>query len=265
MVRMKKNETYVEKLIEAGMRIDERNFDEFREVKIERGIIMTAEGSAQVTIGTTKVIAGVKLELKTPYPDTPNEGNLMVDAEFVPIASPTFESGPPSEEAVELSRVVDRGVRESHCIDMAKLCLKEGELVWAVSIDIHILNYDGNLIDAASLAAIAALQDAKLPKIDLEKKTIVKDGPMVVRTKDKLPLMDAPVEVTIFKIGKKLLVDATAEEEESLEARVTMATNEKGNLCAMQKGGPGYFTTEELIQAADIAIEKGKELRRALD
>ena len=70
--------------------------------------------------------------------------------------------------------------------------------------------------------------------------------------------------MTIFKIGSKLFVDPTVEENESIEARVTMATNEKGNLCAMQKGGNGFFTRDELLQAADIAVEKGKELRKLL-
>ena len=77
-------------------------------------------------------------------------------------------------------------------------------------------------------------------------------------------MKDKPIEVTIFKIGSKLFVDPTAEEDESAEARVTMATNEKGNLCAMQKGGNGFFTRDELLQAADIAAEKGKDLRKLL-
>lgn len=257
-------EGYVKKIFESNSRLDGRGFLDFRPVKIETGVIKTAEGSARIQIGQTVVIAGVKMDVKEPYPDTPNEGNLMVDAEFVPIASPTFEPGPPGEGVIEVARVVDRGIRESKSIDMEKLCMKEGEKVWAVSIDIHVLNHDGNLIDAASLAAIAALHDTKLPKYDEETGRIVKDGPAVVSSGKKLPMKDKPIEVTIFKIGNKLFVDPTVEEDESVEARVTMGTNEKGNLCAMQKGGNGFFTRDELLQAADIAVEKGKELRKLL-
>jgi len=257
-------EGYIKKLFDSNTRIDERGFLDFRPVKIETGVIRTAEGSARVQIGNTVAVAGIKMDVKEPYPDTPNEGNLMVDVELVPIASPMFESGPPSETAVEIARVVDRGIRESKSIDMEKLCIKEGEKVWAVSIDVHILNHDGNLIDAASLAAIAALHDTKLPKYDEERGVIVKDGPAVVSSGKKLGMKDKPIEVTIFKIGSKLFVDPTVEENESIEARVTMATNEKGNLCAMQKGGNGFFTRDELLQAADIAVEKGKELRKLL-
>ena len=77
--------------------------------------------------------------------------------ELIPLASPDFESGPPREKAIELARVVDRGIRESETIDMAKLCITPEEKVWIVFIDVHVLDYDGNLFDACSLAASAAL------------------------------------------------------------------------------------------------------------
>ena len=52
--------------------------------------------------------------------------------ELVPFASPMFESGPPREDAIELARVVDRGIRHSEIVDKKKLCItpgKEGNLL----------------------------------------------------------------------------------------------------------------------------------------
>ena len=255
---MKKNESYVRKLIEEGTRIDGRSLEDFREISVKTGVIETAEGSAEVNIGNTKVLVGVKMEVKEPYPDSPNEGGFIVDAEFVPLASPDFENGPPDEEAVELARVVDRGIRESHAVDMEKLCIKEKESAWTVHIDIHVLDHDGNLIDAASLGALAAILDTKMPKWDAENKKIIREF------KGKLPVSEKPVEITVVKIGNKLLVDPTAEEEFALDARLTVATLENGELCAMQKGGDGYFTVTEIQQAVELAIDKGKELRKLL-
>jgi exosome complex component RRP42 len=60
---------------------------------VEQGIIEKAEGSARVLLGKTEVMAGVKIETGEPFPDTPNEGVLTVNAELVPLASPTFEPG----------------------------------------------------------------------------------------------------------------------------------------------------------------------------
>src|SRR4030067_1125763 len=104
---------YVNNLASRKMRIDKRGQDEFRPITIETGVIFKAEGSARVKIGKTEVLAGVKLAVGTPYADSQDEGVLMVGAEFSPIASPDFEKGPPAEDAVELARVVDRGIRES--------------------------------------------------------------------------------------------------------------------------------------------------------
>jgi len=145
---------YVKKMVSEGKREDGRGFEDFRKLSIEQGYIKNAEGSAMVTLGETKVLVGVKMEIGEPFPDRPDEGVLMVNAELGPIASPDFESGPPDEQSVELARVVDRGVRESKVIDMKKLCIEPGEKVWMVCVDIHVLNDCGNLIDASSLGDI---------------------------------------------------------------------------------------------------------------
>jgi exosome complex component RRP42 len=251
---LKASENYVRKLIEEGMRIDERGFDQFRKIKIETDVIKKAEGSARVLLGNTHVLVGVKMSVNVPFPDTPDEGVLIVNAELVPVASPTFDPGPPDEESIELARIVDRGIRESNCIDLEKLCIEEGKKAWNVNIDIHVLDHDGNLIDASALGAMAALLNAKIPRYEDEK---VVYG----EYEGKIPIKDTPIAVTVTKISNKLLIDANLEEESALDARITIATNENGDLCAIQKGGTGFFTSEELKKAADLSIEKGKELR----
>ena len=236
---LKATESYVRKIIEEGMRIDNRKFDEFRPIKIEKNVIKTAEGSARIMIGNTNILVGVKLSVGEPFADMQNEGVLIVNAELVPVASPTFEAGPPNENAIELARVVDRGIRESKAIDLESLCIQEGKEVWMVNIDIHVLDHDGNLIDAAALGAITALLNTKIPKYE--------NGKINLEQSERdLPIKDIPIAITTVKISDKLLIDTNVEEENALDARITLATNEKGELCAAQKGGDGYFTTEEL-------------------
>jgi len=154
---------YLANLAEQGKRADGRRFDEYRNIEIETNIISKAEGSARVKIGNTQVIAGIKMDAGEPYSDSPESGVMTTAAELIPLASPDFESGPPRENAIELARVVDRGIRESEVIELDKLCIEPGEKVWIVFIDIHIIDYDGNLFDAASLAALAALMTTKVP------------------------------------------------------------------------------------------------------
>jgi exosome complex component RRP42 len=248
---------YILKLLESGERVDRRKMDEFRKIKVETGIIKRAEGSAKVKMGKTDVIVGVKMDLGTPFADIPNMGVLKTGAEFTPIASPDFESGPPSEDATELARVVDRGIRESECIDLEKLCLEEGEKVWEVFVDVHIINHDGNLIDASSLAAVSALKTAKIPELEDEK--IIRD-----KLVKKLPIKHIPVTVTVGKALNNFIIDPLKEEEEVLNSKLSIAVMEDGKICAMQKSGNYALSTEDIEKMIDLAVKKEEELRKLL-
>ncbi|MCX6707945.1 MAG: exosome complex protein Rrp42 [Candidatus Woesearchaeota archaeon] len=242
--------------LKKGIRYDGRKIDEYRDVEIEYGISKSAEGSARVRIGKTEVIVGIKLALDKPYPDTPDEGCLMVGAELLPLSSPDFELGPPSIESIELARVVDRGVREAKAIDTKKLCITKGEKVWMVFIDICAINNEGNLMDAAGLAAIAALKDTKFPKYDGVEINYRE------HTKDKMPLKMHPIPVTVYKIGDTILVDPNLEEEQCFDARLTVTTTEKGNLCALQKGGDSPLKIEDIDAMMELGMKKSSELRK---
>lgn len=244
--------------LKENMRADSRACHEYREVVVERGISKTAEGSARVKIGETEVIAGVKLSVEKPFSDTPDDGNLMVNAELLPLSNPDFEPGPPGIQAIELARVVDRGIRESKAIDTEKLCVKSGEQVWTVSVDICSINDDGNLFDASALAAIAAIQDARYPSFD--GKTIDYKKP----TNKGLPLKKVPVSVTVLKIGDSYVVDPAKHEEELISARLTVASTENGELCALQKGGDTPLSTEDIKAMVELGVEKAQELRSKL-
>src|SRR5256886_5226351 len=78
-------------LVTKGKRIDERGLESYRPIQIQVGLIEKANGSAQVFLGKSKVLAGIKVEIGEPFPDTPEEGVLTVNAELVPLASPSFE------------------------------------------------------------------------------------------------------------------------------------------------------------------------------
>lgn len=250
---------HVESLLKQGKRIDGRKLEEYRKpIKVEAGFIETAEGSARVTIGETEVLVGVKMAVETPYPDSPDKGNLMVGAELTPLSNPEFETGPPGIQAIELARVIDRAIRESKFIDSEKLCIEKGEKVWAIMIDVCPVNDAGNLFDAGALGAIAALKSARFPEYDGEKIDYKK------HTDKKLPLQKTPVSVTVHKIGEKLIIDPLTEEEKASDARLTVVQREDGKLCALQKGGSMPISSDELGAMLKLGIEKGKELMKFL-
>ena len=69
---------------------------------------------------------------------------------------------------IELSRVVDRGIRESKMINLDDLVLLEGKSVYTVFVDVSVLNADGNLFDAVSYAASVALSLTKFKKYKID-------------------------------------------------------------------------------------------------
>jgi len=247
-------------LLEKGKRLDGRELTDYRELKIDQGIIERAEGSARVRLGKTEIVVGTKVEMGEPFSDTPNEGVLTVNAELVPLASPKFEAGPPDENSIELARVVDRGIRESKVIDTEKLCIEKGKKVFVVFVDVYVLNHDGNLIDASALAAVAALLNTKMSNYEVE------DGEVKLKSGyTQLPIKQHPITVTCAKIGEKLVVDPGLEEEQVMDARLSMAIDDDGDICAIQKGGTGYFTPEQVIEVSKLAKDKAKEIRKKLD
>ncbi|MHC1610766.1 MAG: exosome complex protein Rrp42 [Candidatus Methanospirareceae archaeon] len=241
---------YVYNLIESGKRIDGRGFRDYREISVERDVIKKAEGSALVKIGDTAVLVGVKLEPGTPFPDDPKRGVLMTNAELRPGASPDFELGPPNETSVELARVVDRGIRSSEAIDLEKLCIEEGERVWITFIDIHPLDNDGNLVDAAALGAIASLLNTRIPN---DRYGLTGD--------DTLSIRDTPVAVTMAKIGENILVDPNLYEENAATSKLTVISNADGSISGMQKSGSGGLKEEEIAEMVEIGIEKAGIIR----
>jgi len=246
--------------ISAGKRLDERSLDEIRPLQIEIDVIKKASGSAWVKLGKTQVIAGVKVETGEPFEGLENSGAMIITAEVLPIASPHIEPGPPDEETIELARVVDRGVRESEMLDLSKLVLVPGKIVYTIFVDCSIINVDGNLFDATSYAVVSALASCKLPVFEIKDDKVVETG----KTQEP-PITTIPVSITTVKIGDYLLLDPNTEEEACMDARLTITTNSRGSIVAMQKGLKGYFTVDEVKGIADKARIKGEEIRVKLE
>jgi exosome complex component RRP42 len=247
-------------LLSKEKRLDNRGLMDFRPITIETGVIERANGSARVQVGNTQVIAGVKIELGEPFPDAPDKGLLVVNAEVLPLASAYAEPGPPDEDAIELARVVDRGIRESHMIDLSKLALIPGRKVCAVFVDVNVLNTDGNLLDASSYATVASIATSKMPKFYVDENGQIRQSDEII----PLPINGIPISITMARIGDTLIVDPTSEEEAVMDARITLVVDENGNLCAGQKGQPGTLNFDQVKLATKIAKAKAKEIREII-
>ena len=235
-------------------RIDGRSQWEGRNLVVEHSVLPRAEGSARVRMGDTIVLAGVKFQIMQPYPDRPNQGGLMCSADVRPIAGRNWEAGPPSPEAIELGRVVDRGIRESGCIDVDSLCIIPGEKAWQVILDLFAVSDDGNLFDAFALAGIAALRNATVPAERFE-----------VGEDYALPVSKTPIMCSYHKVGGRFVYDASSREELGGDERIHITLGDDDNVHSLQKGLKGIFSSEEFYEIMTNARERTKELRKIVD
>jgi len=252
--------TQILELLEQGKRIDGRALDEPREITIEINAIPKANGSARVRLGDSEVLCGVKIQPDKPFPDMGDKGIFMCTAELLPLSHPTVETGPPQAPVIELARVVDRGIRESHMVDVSQLVIEKDKSVVGVFADIVVIDYDGNLFDACSYSAAAALLTSKTPKW-----TMVDDKVTLVEGEESpLAITTIPVSVTMGKIGNHIIVDPNGDEWDSMDARVTITSDSDGNIVALQKGGSEGFTLEEMHQCGDISVRVGAKIREII-
>jgi len=252
------NRKQIETLLGKDTRLDGRKPFDYRDVIIETGVSNNAEGSARVKIGKTDVIVGIKLGTQEPYTDHEDEGTMMTGMEYSPASAERYESGPPKINAIETARVIDRGIRESGFIDWKKLCIVEGEKVWSIFIDIYSINDDGNMLDAGAIGAVAALKMTRLPELDEDNK--VKYGEF---TDTPLPLTEnTPFTMTFYKIGDKLLIDPTRDEQDAADSRLTLGIAKVGKEYIISSAQKGEITPlsgddlKEIIAQSEKVYDK---------
>ncbi len=248
-------------LLKQERRIDGRTLDEQRPLIIETGVIPKANGSARTRLGNTEVITGVKIQPDKPFPDLGDKGILICTAEILPLADPNVEPGPPTEDVIELARVVDRGIRETEMIDLGQLVLIENKSVIGLFIDSSVIDVDGNLFDVCSYASVAAILSCSVPKYEIKDEQPV----LVEGVTSKPPVKTIPISVTMARIGDYIVVDPTKEEEACMDARITITTNSEGNICALQKGGHDGFTVDQLVRCSEIAVSEGTKIRKKFE
>jgi len=163
--------------IKANCRIDARTCIESRLLKRnsqtekQRIRFGVENGQCCVQIGQTKVITQSMLKIICPKPAKPNEGKIKFNIEFTSLshsAEYNQQTNTLSEMRVEISNFIEKVVKSSRATDSEGLCIIQGKLAWSLTVELQLLNDDGNLMDAFFLAAILALKNTRLPEVSLK-------------------------------------------------------------------------------------------------
>lgn len=253
--------SYIKSNLRKEERIDGRGLWDYREFNIKSDIIASAEGSADVTLGDTRIITGLKYEVGEPFPDLPDEGVCTVMAELLPLASPLFERGPPDEQSIELARVVDRGIRHADCVQTKKLCIKEKEAVYILFVDMYVMNHDGNLIDAGAIGALTTLLSAHVPEGIIGENGLEWTGKYLT---GKDIVNELPLALTYGKVDDIVFLDPKLPEELICEGKISISVTEN-KITSIQKSGAATFSIEEINMLGEKSLEIGQKLRKQLN
>ena len=253
---------YIIKNLKNENRIDGRGLWDYREFKITSDPVSSAEGSADVSLGDSRIITGLKYDIGEPFPDLPNEGVCTIMAELLPLASPLFERGPPDEQSIELARVVDRGIRHADCVQTKKLCIKENEAVYILFVDMYVINYGGNLIDCGGVSALTTLISASIPEGTWsEENGLQWTGKYL--TGDQI-VNELPLVITYGKIDDIIFLDPNLAEELVSDGKISISVTED-KITSIQKSGSATFSFDEIKMLCKKSLEIGQKLRKDLN
>ncbi|XP_042628374.1 exosome complex component RRP45 [Cyprinus carpio] len=251
------------KAIEEKKRLDGRQTYDYRNIKITFG---TDYGCCSVELGKTRVFCQVSGELVPPKDSRPTEGIMFFNLELSPMASPAFEPNRQSELLVTLNRQLERCLRNSKCIDTESLCVVSGEKVWQIRVDVHVLNHDGNLMDAASIAAISALSHFRRPDVAIQGRDVTVFSP---EERDPIPLsiyhMPICVSFAFFLQGSYLLVDPCEREERVKDGLLVIAMNKHREICSIQSSGGIMLLKDQVLRCSKIASVKVSEITELIN
>lgn len=220
-----------------------------RPTKISAGLLqLHTVGSSLVRLGNTQVLCGITLQIGVP--SIPNQGDIVVTA-------------PSSQE--ELQRIL------MDMMDLSSLGISEGQAAWRLQVSLQVLQDDGNIWDASFLAAIAALQNTRLPATQRNEKA----GTMEILEDDtdegsplKFHYTPVPLTVGIYydEDDEKthLLADPTPQEEHLLEGCMTMVVSDDDEIVHLQHSSKVGLGRDQLAVCAHMAYGRGKEIRKLL-
>ncbi len=137
-------------------RIDGRERNQMRAVRLERGYLPHAEGSCLISVGNTRIICAASVEDRVP-PFLKGTGKGWVTAEYAMMPRATAERTPretrgPGGRTMEIQRMVGRSLRA--IVDMDAL----GERT--ITLDCDVISADGGTRTASVTGACVALVDA---------------------------------------------------------------------------------------------------------
>jgi ribonuclease PH len=206
------------------MRPDGRKNSEVRSVKIQRNFVESAEGSAMISMGNTKVICTASIEDKVPaFLRDQKKGWITAEYSMLPRATQTrtmreSTMGRVSGRTHEIQRLIGRALRS--VVDLSGL----GErTIW---IDCDVLQADGGTRTASITGAFICLSDAL--------KYALRNGLI-----EKTPLKDYLAAISVGVVHGEPVIDLCYSEDASAEVDMNVVMTSSGRFVEIQGTAEG--------------------------
>lgn len=224
------------------MRIDGRQVDELRPIKITAPYIKHAEGSVLIEVGDTKVICTASLEERVP-PFMKGQGKGWVTAEYAMLPRATqvrnqreSAKGKLTGRTMEIQRLIGRALRS--VVDLDKL----GERT--ITLDCDVIQADGGTRTTSITGAFVAMVLA-IHKVCQEKQLAV------------FPVKDFLASVSVGVVNGTPYLDLKYEEDSAAKVDMNVVMTGSGQFVEVQgTGEEAPFSRDELDTLLALA-QKG--------
>jgi ribonuclease PH len=215
----------------AKARPDGRTPRQTRPLKITRGILPHAEGSALSIMGRTRVLCAATVEDRVPN-WIRGKGKGWVTAEYGMLPRSTGERTPRSAQtggrAQEIQRMIGRSLRA--ITDLTAF----GERT--VIVDCDVLEADGGTRTAAINGAMVALHDAFV--------TLSNRGQLA-----RAPLRDTVAAISVGLVAGVACLDLAYVEDSAAEVDMNVVMTGSGRFVEVQGAGEGVTFAESDLRA----------------
>jgi len=220
-------------------RIDGRERDQLREIKITRNYISHVNGSVFIEMGKTRIISTAIVEDKVPkFLSGKGSGWITAEYDMIPGSAPQRIIRPQTAGRIngrthEIQRLIGRSLRA--VVDLNKI----GErTIW---IDCDVIEADGGTRTASITGSFIALFDCLRSMID--KKVI-----------DSMPIDNFLAAVSVGIVDNEILVDLCFDEDSRAQVDMNVVMNSKGELIEIQSTAEGNpFSRDDFNHMLDKA------------
>lgn len=234
------------------MRTDQRRPDQLRPVQIQTNYLLTAEGSALIEVGHTRVLCAASVEDTVPS-FLRNSGRGWVTAEYAMLPRATAErtqrevnKGKPSGRTHEIQRLIGRSLRA--VVDMDLL----GERT--ILVDCDVIQADGGTRTASITGGYVALA--------LAVKKLLEFGAI-----KRNPLRDLIAATSVGVVQGQAYLDLCYEEDSSADVDMNVVMTGAGEFVELQATAERLSFKDdrllEMIALARLGLQQLFEIQKA--